>query len=160
MAAADRLSDLAGRRAVVTGATNGIGLATARALAGAGLSVVLAVRNAELGERRVREFGGDVTVREVDLADLTSVRNFAAGLDGEIDYLINNAGMASASRASAVRAVAHRLRLRTRRSPLAARRAAHPHSVRTGCRAAEPELGAEVRVRCVPLCGGQTELLQ
>ncbi|MYR07334.1 SDR family NAD(P)-dependent oxidoreductase [Gordonia sp. SID5947] len=89
----DRLTALAGRRAVVTGATNGLGMATARALAQAGLRVVLAARNVELGEQRAREFGGDCEVLPLDLADLASVRAFADALDGPIDYLINNAGV-------------------------------------------------------------------
>ncbi|MEE3852052.1 SDR family NAD(P)-dependent oxidoreductase [Gordonia sp. LSe1-13] len=89
----DRLTDLAGRRAVVTGATNGLGLATARRLAHAGLRVVLAVRDTDLGARRAREFGGDCEVLPLDLADLASVRRFAELLDGPIDYLINNAGV-------------------------------------------------------------------
>ncbi|WAC53549.1 SDR family NAD(P)-dependent oxidoreductase [Gordonia sp. SL306] len=89
----DRLTTLAGRRVVVTGATNGLGMATARALARAGLRVVLAVRDVELGEQRAREFGGDCEVATLDLADLASVRAFADNLDGPIDYLINNAGV-------------------------------------------------------------------
>ncbi|MEE4024859.1 SDR family NAD(P)-dependent oxidoreductase [Gordonia sp. PKS22-38] len=89
----DRLTALAGHRAVVTGATNGLGLATARRLAHAGLRVVLAVRDTDLGAQRAREFGGDCEVLPLDLADLASVRRFAELLDGPIDYLINNAGV-------------------------------------------------------------------
>lgn len=87
------LSTLAGRRAIVTGATNGLGMATARALARADVRVVLAVRDVELGARRAREFGGDCEVAHLDLADLSSVRSFADRLDGRVDYLINNAGV-------------------------------------------------------------------
>ena len=87
------LSALAGRRAIVTGATNGLGMATARALARADVRVVLAVRDVELGARRAREFGGDCEVAHLDLADLSSVRSFADRLDGRVDYLINNAGV-------------------------------------------------------------------
>lgn len=87
------LSDLAGSRVVVTGATNGIGMATAAALARAGVRVVLAVRDTELGARRAREFGGECEVRRLDLADLASVRAFVEELDGPVDVLVNNAGM-------------------------------------------------------------------
>ncbi|OCH81248.1 dehydrogenase [Gordonia sp. UCD-TK1] len=87
------LSDLTGSRVVVTGATNGIGMATARALARAGVQVVLAVRDTDLGARRAREFGGDCEVIRLDLADLASVRTFVEELDGPIDVLVNNAGM-------------------------------------------------------------------
>ncbi|ANY25894.1 SDR family NAD(P)-dependent oxidoreductase [Gordonia terrae] len=87
------LSDLAGRRVVVTGATNGIGMATAAALARAGVRVVLAVRDTELGARRAREFGGECEVLRLDLADLASVRAFVAELDGPVDVLVNNVGM-------------------------------------------------------------------
>ncbi|HKI42745.1 MAG TPA: SDR family NAD(P)-dependent oxidoreductase, partial [Mycobacterium sp.] len=47
-----RLGDLSGRRIIVTGATNGVGLGTARALAKAGAQVIFAVRNTELGAQR------------------------------------------------------------------------------------------------------------
>lgn len=87
------LSSLSGRRAIVTGATNGLGMATARALARAGVRVVLAVRDVELGKQRADEFGGDCEVVELDLADLASVRTFGERLDGPVDYLINNAGV-------------------------------------------------------------------
>ncbi|GAC66978.1 SDR family NAD(P)-dependent oxidoreductase [Gordonia soli] len=87
------LSDLAGARVVVTGATNGIGLATARSLADAGADVVLAVRDVELGAQRAREFGGTCQVVHLDLADQSSVRAAAAEIDGPVDVLINNAGM-------------------------------------------------------------------
>lgn len=87
------VSALAGQRAIVTGATHGIGMATARALAIGGVSVTLAVRDVELGRQRAAEFGGDCTVEHLDLADLGSVREFASRIDGDVDHLINNAGM-------------------------------------------------------------------
>lgn len=95
----DRLRVVKGKRVVVTGATNGVGFATARALAGAGARVVLAVRDPELGARRAVEIGGDTEVVRLDLADLSSVRDAAANLDGPIDVLINNAGMVPTTRA-------------------------------------------------------------
>lgn len=87
------LASLVGTRAVVTGATHGLGMATARALARAGASVLIAARDTDLGDQRAREFGGDCSVARLDLADLSSVREFAAAVDGPIDFLINNAGM-------------------------------------------------------------------
>ncbi|SEQ80048.1 oxidoreductase [Microlunatus flavus] len=87
------LPDLHDRTFVVTGATSGIGQATAAALAGAGAHVVLAVRDAAKGERVAATLGGDTEVRALDLADLSSVRSFAAGWDFPIDVLINNAGV-------------------------------------------------------------------
>jgi len=87
-----RLGNLTGRRIIVTGATNGVGLGTARALAKAGAHVVLAVRNTELGMQRAAEIGGSTTVVRLDLADLSSVRAFAGLIDGDVDILINNAG--------------------------------------------------------------------
>lgn len=87
-----RLGNLTGKRVIVTGATNGVGLGTARALAKAGAHVILAVRNTELGARRAAEIGGSTTVLKLDLADLSSVRAFAALIDGQVDILINNAG--------------------------------------------------------------------
>ncbi|MCV7348765.1 SDR family NAD(P)-dependent oxidoreductase [Mycobacterium parmense] len=88
----DRLGDLTGKRIVVTGATNGVGLGTARALAIAGAHVILAVRNTELGARRAAEIGGSTSVVRLDLADLSSVRAFPGLIDGHVDILINNAG--------------------------------------------------------------------
>jgi NAD(P)-dependent dehydrogenase (short-subunit alcohol dehydrogenase family) len=87
-----RLGDMTGKRIIVTGATNGVGLATATALARAGAHVILAVRNVELGAQRAAEIGGDTTVVKLDLADLSSVRAFPEQFDGDVDILINNAG--------------------------------------------------------------------
>lgn len=87
-----RLGTLTGHRIIVTGATNGVGLATARTLAVAGAHVILAVRNTELGAQRAAEIGGSTEVLRLDVADLTSVRAFADALDGDVDVLINNAG--------------------------------------------------------------------
>jgi NAD(P)-dependent dehydrogenase (short-subunit alcohol dehydrogenase family) len=97
-----RLGNLTGKRAIVTGATNGVGLATARALAHAGAGVVLAVRNTELGARRAVEIGGDTSVVRLDLADLASVRAFPDALDGDVDVLINNAGVVAQHRSETV----------------------------------------------------------
>jgi NAD(P)-dependent dehydrogenase (short-subunit alcohol dehydrogenase family) len=90
--------DLTGRRAVVTGASSGIGVETARALASAGAEVVLAVRRRAAGEEiaaQITERTGNprVGVRPLDLADLGSVAAFAAGWDGPLHILVNNAGI-------------------------------------------------------------------
>jgi len=87
------LPDLTGRTAIVTGANSGIGRAAASAMAGAGARVVLAVRSIEKGRAAAEAMPGETEVRELDLASLASVRDFASGWDGEIDLLINNAGV-------------------------------------------------------------------
>ncbi|MCH0566133.1 MULTISPECIES: oxidoreductase [unclassified Streptomyces] len=87
------LPDLSGRTAVVTGANSGIGLVAARELARAGAHVVLAVRDEGRGRAAAAQAGGSTEVRRLDLADLASVRDFAAGWDGPLDVLINNAGV-------------------------------------------------------------------
>ena len=92
---------LEGRTAVVTGANSGLGFHTALELARHGADVVMASRDTGRGQdalERVRAEVPDVnaTVAIVDLADLSSVRSFAAGLlDGgaPIDVLVNNAGV-------------------------------------------------------------------
>ena len=81
-----------GRRFVVTGASAGLGLATARALAAAGADVVLAVRNPEKGRTVAAGLSGKVEVQRLDVADLASVRTFAADV-GPVDVLVNNAGV-------------------------------------------------------------------
>ena len=90
--------DLSGRRAIVTGASSGIGIETARALAAAGAEVILAVRDPAAGERTAVEIRGTtgnqaVRVGKLDLADLDSVRAFVAAWDGPLHLLINNAGV-------------------------------------------------------------------
>ncbi len=81
-----------GRRFVVTGANTGIGFETAKALAGRGARVVLAVRDQGKGESAAARIEGDVEVRLLDVADLGSVRDFAADV-GDVDVLVNNAGI-------------------------------------------------------------------
>ncbi|GGX30940.1 oxidoreductase [Streptomyces chartreusis] len=87
------IPDQLGRTAVVTGANSGLGLATVEALAGAGAHVVLAVRDTGRGESAAATVNGSVEVRRLDLADLSSVREFAAAWEGGLDLLINNAGV-------------------------------------------------------------------
>jgi NAD(P)-dependent dehydrogenase (short-subunit alcohol dehydrogenase family) len=87
------IPDLTGRTAVVTGANSGIGRAAARALAGAGARVVLAVRDTAKGRDAAATMPGATEVRALDLASLASVREFAAGWEGDLDLLINNAGV-------------------------------------------------------------------
>ena len=82
-----------GRTVVVTGANSGLGLVTARELARAGASVTLAVRDQARGEAAAASIDGAVTVRRLDLADLESVRAFAAAWTGPLDVLVNNAGI-------------------------------------------------------------------
>ncbi|GHH74975.1 putative short-chain dehydrogenase/reductase [Promicromonospora soli] len=88
-----QIPDLTGRTAVVTGANSGIGLPTARALGRAGAHVVLAVRDLDKGKAAATTVPGSHEVRRLDLAHLASVREFAASWDGDLDLLINNAGV-------------------------------------------------------------------
>jgi NAD(P)-dependent dehydrogenase (short-subunit alcohol dehydrogenase family) len=90
---ASRLPDMAGRSAIVTGANSGIGRAAADALAGAGARVVLAVRDTDKGRAAASSMRGEVEVRRLDLASLASVREFAASWEGDLDLLVNNAGV-------------------------------------------------------------------
>ena len=85
--------DLSGKRAIVTGGSSGIGVETARALAGAGAEVTLAVRDTGAGERVASDIDGDVHVGRLDLSDQASVRAFAAAWDGPLHILVNNAGV-------------------------------------------------------------------
>jgi NAD(P)-dependent dehydrogenase (short-subunit alcohol dehydrogenase family) len=93
--------DLTGKLAVVTGASDGIGLGLAGRLARAGAELVLPVRNPVKGDAaltRIRSAvpGAVVTLHELDLASLDSVRTFADKLNAEgrpIDILVNNAGL-------------------------------------------------------------------
>jgi len=97
-----RLGNLSGKRIIVTGATNGVGLGTARILAHAGAHVILAVRNTDLGAQRAAEIGGSTSVVKLDLADLSSVRAFSERLDDDVDILINNAGAIAQNRVDTV----------------------------------------------------------
>jgi NAD(P)-dependent dehydrogenase (short-subunit alcohol dehydrogenase family) len=91
---ANDIPDQTGRTVVITGANSGIGLVAARELARAGARVVMAVRNLDKGRAAADSIpSGEVEVRELDLADLASVRRFAEGYQGELDLLINNAGV-------------------------------------------------------------------
>ncbi|MEO7123453.1 MAG: SDR family NAD(P)-dependent oxidoreductase, partial [Lacisediminihabitans sp.] len=76
---------LAGCTAIVTGANSGLGRVTARALAEKGARVILAVRDLAKGREAVAGMTGDREVRQLDLADLSSVRAFAAGINEPID---------------------------------------------------------------------------
>ena len=93
------LFDLSGRRALVTGSSQGIGFALAKGLAEHGASVVLNGRDAlklEAAAKALREAGYDVAVNAFDVTDADAVKH---GIDeiesaiGPIDILINNAGM-------------------------------------------------------------------
>ena len=79
--------DLGGRRAIVTGASSGIGIETARALAGAGADLTLAVRNAEAGARTAADITATtgnrtIHVARLDLADRGSIATFVRKWSG------------------------------------------------------------------------------
>jgi NAD(P)-dependent dehydrogenase (short-subunit alcohol dehydrogenase family) len=93
--------DLTGQRIVVTGGASGIGLETARSLAGAGAEVTLAVRDLAAARQAAALLMGEtgskqVLVAPLDLADQTSVRSFVASWHGPLDVLIDNAGLMAA----------------------------------------------------------------
>lgn len=98
--AADVVSgiDLTDKRAIVTGASSGIGIETGRALAMAGAVVTLAVRDLDAGRLAARDIVAStgskaVTVAELELADIASVDTFVEQYDGPLHILVNNAGV-------------------------------------------------------------------
>jgi len=96
--AADVLADidLSGKTAIVTGGYSGIGLETVKALADKGAAVIVPVRSAEKAQETLAGLSGDITTAPLDLADLVSVRRFAAEMTdtlAQLDLLINNAGV-------------------------------------------------------------------
>jgi NAD(P)-dependent dehydrogenase (short-subunit alcohol dehydrogenase family) len=90
---------LAGRLAVITGASRGIGAATAQALAAAGAHVVLVARtipDLEKVEQAIHEAGGSATLAPLDLTDGTSIGRLATAVLerwGKLDILMLNAAM-------------------------------------------------------------------
>ncbi|MCK5752739.1 MAG: SDR family oxidoreductase, partial [Mycobacterium sp.] len=93
--------DMTGKCAVVTGASDGLGLGLAQRLAAAGAEVIMPVRNENKGATAVAAIrravpGAEVSTRALDLASLRSVTDLAAQLtreDRPIHVLINNAGV-------------------------------------------------------------------
>jgi NAD(P)-dependent dehydrogenase (short-subunit alcohol dehydrogenase family) len=92
--------DLHGRRALVTGASSGIGVETARALASAGAEVTLTVRNVSVGTKVATAIAeglptgsSEPRVVQLDLADPGSVANLVRSWAGPLHILVNNAGV-------------------------------------------------------------------
>ena len=89
--------DLSGKRAIVTGASSGIGVETARALAGAGAEVTLAVRDTRAGARVAADIAasgaGEVRLARLDLSNRASIDAFCAAWRGALQILVNNAGI-------------------------------------------------------------------
>jgi NAD(P)-dependent dehydrogenase (short-subunit alcohol dehydrogenase family) len=89
------MSRLAGKTALVTGATSGIGRAVAERLAGEGAQVILSGRDAGRGEQVVAAIGssgGSARFVRADLGELEDVKRLAAD-SGQADILVNNAGV-------------------------------------------------------------------
>jgi len=91
------MNDLAGKTALVTGSTTGIGRATAVALAARGASVVVTGRNAQRGAEVVEKIRADGGAARFVAADLTRPEDIArlARDAGAVDVLVNNAAVAS-----------------------------------------------------------------
>jgi len=90
--------DLDGKHAIVTGGASGIGVDTARALAQAGASVTLAVRNFGAGKVVAQHItdataNRKVSVHTLDIADQRSIETFVAGWKVPLHILVNNAGI-------------------------------------------------------------------
>ena len=93
------LFDLSGKRALITGSSQGIGLALAQALASSGAHVIINGRDAAKCERVAAEFaarGEQASVRAFDVTDHAAVKSAIDGIEheiGPIDVLVNNTGI-------------------------------------------------------------------
>lgn len=88
--------DMTGKTVIVTGGYSGIGLETVRSLAGAGASVTVPVRSPDKAKEALADVEGDVQTAPMDLADLSSIRQFTDVFvenHTNLDLLINNAGI-------------------------------------------------------------------
>ena len=98
MNSSSRHATLTGQTVLITGASSGIGRATAVAAADAGARVLLAVRDRNRGAAVAQTLRGGLSehaVVEVDLADLDSICRGAASVTEPVDILVNNAGVSS-----------------------------------------------------------------
>lgn len=149
---------LEGKVAVVTGASSGIGEATARELAARGASVVLAARDTEKLDQLAREIlssGGRALVVKTDVADRESVEALVARTVAEfgaLDVLVNNAGLGLSGRVAEVRAENLRYVFEVNViGPLNCVQAALPHMIRGG---RIINVSSVVGKRAIPKVGG------
>ena len=90
--------DFSGKRVIITGGASGIGVETARALAGIGAEVTLAVRDLAAGARVAADISATtgnstIQIRQLELTDPVSIKQFVASWTGPLHVLINNAGI-------------------------------------------------------------------
>jgi hypothetical protein len=96
------IPDQHGRTVIITGANSGLGAEATRVLAEAGAKVIMACRDPDKAQAIADAIDGDTEVRRLDLADLASVRAFTDGLGGDVDVLINNAGVMAVPKGSRI----------------------------------------------------------
>jgi short-subunit dehydrogenase len=149
---------LKGRVAVVTGASSGIGEATARELASRGAAVVIAARDAESLEKLEREIsasGGRALAVKTDISDADSVAAMvreAVQAFGSIDVLVNNAGVGLSGRVAELRPEDLRYVFEVNTvGPLVCTQAMLPHMGRSG---RIINVSSIVGKRSVPKVGG------
>jgi 2-deoxy-D-gluconate 3-dehydrogenase len=134
-----KIFDLTGRVAIVTGGNGGIGLAMAQGLAGAGAAIMLAGRNAQKAERALNDLratGAKAAFHETDVTDEkachalveATVRQF-----GRVDILINNAGTNIRKQPEKLSSAEWRTVIETNlTSALVCTQACYPHMVKAG----------------------------
>lgn len=149
---------LEGKIAIVTGASSGIGAATARSLAERGAAVALAARNVEklaATERELSASGGRTLTVETDVSDRDSVRRMVERTVGELgspDILVNNAGLGLSGRVAELRAEDLRYVFEVNLlGPLNCIQAALPHMNRGG---RIINISSVVGKRAIPKVGG------
>lgn len=121
------MTDLTGRRALVTGAASGIGAACATALAGAGAHVIVADLDGAKAHAMAKQIGGEAW--EVDLTDTAAL----ADLSLEVEILVNNAGIQHVSPIESFDPAAFsRILSLMVEAPFLLMRAALPHMYATG----------------------------